>query len=300
MKSQFLLLIFAVIISSCGIDSGDPSSMTNNPASGIDLQTGAQPIRVKPASFGLYDSVINAHPETRRASLYRLYKKEGRNYILQKGYADEIKLQFENEESQVQLILYKERLSSSKVGDFDYFEMVDGNYKLVASSKAEFRAVQMGEDEANAFLVFKLYIDNQLTKEFKLSFDLNNSLQYSEDENLEVIYSPISTTVTQVQEVVGYGNYIEENMMPNRSCIGLTAGKVVKITSYTTNAAKSVEYRNCYWNLYDKIIKKFVKAHKDATTAGDEKGIKCRSSIYKKIKKDLTTGKSDCVAQFGE
>lgn len=306
---QITIPLCSILLASCGVDSGNPNSLDGaGGLSSIGVGDGSV-VRVKPASFGLYDAVINPHPLERRTSLYRLYKKEGRNYVAQEGFADEIFLEGSNGEVEFKLVLNKEKLSTSKVGSFTYYEKdAEGDYQQVETTLTEFRALQIGDDETSAKLVLNMAQNIEgvgtVVKKFELSLDATRNLLFTDVTNVDPdsddipTASPLVKNSISVEEVVEYGSHIRDVMMANSSCKRLTAGNIVGITDYTTDAARSAEYRGCYWSLYDGIVKKFVDAHKAAITAGDDKGIKCRSAIYKTIKNELKAGKLECKNQF--
>jgi hypothetical protein len=308
MKNRLIILpMMALLFSSCGMDSDTPSSLLNGGAGDIaPINAGSGTVRVKPASFGMYDSFINPHPEERRTSLYRLFVKQGRNYIYQENGAEELKLNTTVDDVAVQLVLYKERISSSTVGDFQYYEMVDGEYQLVETTNNEFRAIQQGDDASTAQLIFTMKRTSEEGSddvEFKLTLHGENLVysQMIEDENqqMQEVTSDVTVEKINVNEVVEYGSYINDVMMEKSSCKRVTAGNIVGITNYTTDAARSLEYRKCYWDLYDRVVRDFVKAHKDAVAAGDARGEKCMGAVFTAIKKELKQGKTECQNQFG-
>lgn len=306
-----LVPLTALLFASCGMDNGAPSALDGGSGlSSIGAGTDTV-VRVKPASFGLYESVINPHPIERRTSLYRLYKKEGRNYVAQDGFADEVSLEGTNGDVEFKLILNKEKLSSSVVGSFTYLEKdTDGEYQKVDTTVAEFRAIQIGDDETTAKLIFNMTKNvegvGSVVNKFELSLDAAQNVMFADvtavdpDSDEPVATSSLTTQKEAVTEVVEYGAHIRDVMMENSSCKRLTAGNLVGITDYTTDASRSIQYRSCYWDLYDTTVKKFVDAHKAAVDAADADGMKCRSAIYKEIKDEFSAGKTVCQNQFGE
>lgn len=306
---QITIPLCSILLASCGVDSGTPSSLIGR--SGLAAISAGEDtvVRVKPASFGLYDAVINPHPIERRSSLYRLYKKEGRNFIAQEGFADEVSLAGVNGDVEFKLILNKEKLSTSTIGSFTYFEKdIDGAYQKIDTTVAEFRAIQSGDDETSAKLVFDMTQNVEgvgaVVKKFELSLDESRNVRFTDvtivvsDDSEPTSPATLIVSRLSVEDVVAYGSHIRDVMMANSSCKRLTAGNLVGITEYTTNAAKSVEYRNCYWDLYDATVRKFVDAHQAAVADGDINGVKCRSAIYKEIKNELKAGKIECKNQF--
>lgn len=303
---KYLLPIVTLLCASCGMDNGTPSSLDSSMGS-IAPVTGDATVRIKPASFGMYDQYINPHPEERRTSLYRLYKKEGRNYLYQSDGAQELKLNTIINDTAVQIILYKERISTSSVGDFKYYEMIDGSYQQVDTTVSEFRAIQQGDDESSAQLIFKMRTATQEgneDREFKLSVQddkliYSHLIQLDDQEEPEEVFSDVTVETEDVAEITALGTYINDVMMSKSGCKRVTAGNIVGITNYTTDAERGLEYRKCYWDLYDKVVRDFIKAHKDAVTAGDSRGEKCIGSSFTAIKKELKEGKNNCQAQFG-
>jgi hypothetical protein len=318
MKNIIAMMVLGTLVVSCGVDKGEPNSLNGAGNGGNEQSVFTGYARVIAASFGDYNEFINPHPETRRDSLYRLYKKDGRKYIPQEGYANEVELQGsfklnandtdendneENvEETFFKLILYKERLSSSKVGEFSYWEKDGEEYKKIGLSKTEFRSLK-SDDYPAPFLQLKLFKNDELFKVFHISLDRETkvlSIENIDDTKEQKEASPLTIVKKDNEELKELGDYIKDTMMKKSSCKKVTAGNIVAISNYTTIANRGLEYRKCYWDLYDESLNEFVKAHKQAVEDGDRRGSMCLGSVFSKIKKNLVSKQNDCKTTYGE
>ena len=296
MKNLFSLMIISALVSSCGVDNVEPSALLDNVGGGYDTVTPGRQARVEPVSFGVYDQFVNPHPESRKESLYRLYEKADGAFVYQENFAQEISLQGDIEGTEFQLTLYKEKLSTKKIGAASYAEKVDGEFKEVVLSDSEFRQSKV-KVEGKSQLEFQLFKDGSLYKSFILSLD---------EESKELSFYPIGASEGVILKVVkednaklrAAGDYINNIMIKNISCKKITAGNIVSITDYTTLASRSLEYRNCYWDLYEKVIQQFIDAHKEAVASGSRMGQKCIGSSFSDIKKSLLDGKEICKNKY--
>jgi len=208
MNLKIFLLTLALLStlslsSGCGVDSADPSSLSEQLNRLIEPIRVGETERVKPASFGIYDKMINPHPLIRQNSLYRSFTKSGRNYIFNPHGSDEIRLQGNHQGTTIELTLYKENLSSSLVGEFRYREITNGEPTEIETSKTEFRAIKMGDDESQAFLVLKLFqiVNDQerVTKEWTLTLLDDQHIMMTipaEDPNEEDLKVQLTSTIS--------------------------------------------------------------------------------------------------------
>lgn len=299
------VLMLSLIIVSCGVDKGNPTGDILTGGSGQLGGSGSGPGKVTSADFGIYNNFINGHFPEQRESLYRLYKKDGSKYVKQEGYANEISWKINLEELGNWIIgPYKERVGDNKKGKFTLTIQKENQKDVIVKLENAFFTSNKnpGDDDTKAYLKFEAQVINPVDIGV---FGQDLSFTIKKNENgLELILEndktyPLEVMATIIASVEEKGEYIETNFNKHPLCKRTAPTAIIEMTDFVQDASKSVEYRTCYWDAYEKSLDAYIMSHKKALEDGDTAGAqKCQGDGFTAVKDALENDKKKCATDY--